>query len=666
MTMCSTIMRNGARCTSPVADDSSTMCTHHQRMARVMALAPKKPVQSSAPPAAPTVSSSPPVPPTYIPPVVGALPLRSSALPIHVPTESFSDYLKVSFPGEVKLASLACTFEVSQREGVSGTLIVTNYRLRFEPSQKHDPRQFTSLNHSVLQEAIMPGLPTASVCKLNYPQTKSYDSNAALPTQIVVNFRNCRTWFLRGNVQELMLTLNRIVFVDSSMSLFAFARGNLSSPDQMAGHSIYDVRRDFQEMGVNFSAPDCAFRVTELNRSFTLCPTYPPLLVVPARLSDPQVTAVAEFRSKRRLPLCCWVHASNTASLWRCAQPKRGLFHAQNSDDEHMLLMIAQTNKINQKVWIVDCRPELNARANNLTGGGTESSSIRHATVTFMNIANIHAMRESLEALRQLFLYSSSDADLQWHSRVESTKWLYHIRLVLTAAIQTAQSIHERAQSVVVHCSDGWDRTGQVCALAQLLLDPKYRTIEGFIHLIEKEWIQVGHKFEDRVGTGKAENDEQAPIFLQFLDCVWQLHRQFPTYFEFSSVALVCIAFHVMSGRFGTFLGNCARDRVSMNIAQRTPSLWSFIIENRRQFENPFFRPYNRDVHHGESGALVPPLSLVLRRVILWDDMYCALPACGNVTPPRFASADFSGVAKTATEDLETAMSAATARILSI
>ena len=34
--------------------------------------------------------------------------------------------------------------------------------------------------------------------------------------------------------------------------------------------------------------------------------------------------------------------------------------------------------------------------------------------------------------------------------------------------------------SVLVHCSDGWDRTAQTTSLASLMLDPYYRTIEGF------------------------------------------------------------------------------------------------------------------------------------------------------------------------------------------
>ena len=44
--------------------------------------------------------------------------------------------------------------------------------------------------------------------------------------------------------------------------------------------------------------------------------------------------------------------------------------------------------------------------------------------------------------------------------------------------------------SVLVHCSDGWDRTAQLCSLAQLMLDPYYRTVRGFEVLIEKDWLR--------------------------------------------------------------------------------------------------------------------------------------------------------------------------------
>lgn len=43
------------------------------------------------------------------------------------------------------------------------------------------------------------------------------------------------------------------------------------------------------------------------------------------------------------------------------------------------------------------------------------------------------------------------------------------------------QAVTVEGASVLVHCSDGWDRTAQVCSLGALLMDPYYRTIKGFM-----------------------------------------------------------------------------------------------------------------------------------------------------------------------------------------
>ena len=51
---------------------------------------------------------------------------------------------------------------------------------------------------------------------------------------------------------------------------------------------------------------------------------------------------------------------------------------------------------------------------------------------------------------------------------------------------------------MLVHCSDGWDRTAQTCSVASLLIDPYYCTLHGFQVLICKEWLSFGHKFTER------------------------------------------------------------------------------------------------------------------------------------------------------------------------
>ena len=87
-------------------------------------------------------------------------------------------------------------------------------------------------------------------------------------------------------------------------------------------------------------------------------------------------------------------------------------------------------------------------------------------------------------------------------------------------------------------CSVRVLRTAQVCALAQLCLDPYYRTFSGFMVLLQKEWIGFGHCFRERLGhdircgCGNWLGNGTGPIFLQFMDLVFQLIVQFPYAFQ--------------------------------------------------------------------------------------------------------------------------------------
>ena len=97
--------------------------------------------------------------------------------------------------------------------------------------------------------------------------------------------------------------------------------------------------------------------------------------------------------------------------------------------------------------------------------------------------------------------------------------------------------------------------------------------------LVEKEWLDFGHKMADRCGQGLGSSDmnERSPIFLQWLDCVHQLLLQFPCHFEFNLTFLVKLAEHTYSNLFGTFLTNNLCERRKLRVRERTRSVWGFL-----------------------------------------------------------------------------------------
>ena len=96
-----------------------------------------------------------------------------------------------------------------------------------------------------------------------------------------------------------------------------------------------------------------------------------------------------------------------------------------------------------------------------------------------------------------------------------------------------------------------------------LMMDKYYRTLRGFQVLIEKEWLSFGHRFGIRMGHGtdKHSDQDRSPIFLQFIDCVWQIMQQNSKVFEFNENLLLAIVNNMYTCQFGTFLYNNEYER---------------------------------------------------------------------------------------------------------
>ena len=396
------------------------------------------------------------------------------------------------------------------------------------------------------------------------------------------------------------------------------------------GWTVYNPRKEFQRMNI----PDDNWRITEANNSYELCDTYPALLAVPVAMNDTKLGLAALFRSRGRLPVLSWRHPQNFCSITRSSQPLVGMQKRQSAEDEALLLAINQAAKgpteqfqspqqprknfrgaIMSPFVVFDARPKLNATANQAAGKGYEMSfAYKNCHCLFMNIDNIHVMRKSLDALEEHCRTPVSE-DPHWYSQIEGSGWLVHVNRVLVAAVRIVHSICKEQLSLLVHCSDGWDRTAQLTSLSMLMMDPYYRTYYGFQVLIEKEWLSFGHKFGDRLGWSEAgwSSQERSPVFMQFLDCVHQLLHQNPTIFEFNEELLVFIMHQTQSAWFGNFLLNSEKDRKTLRLADRTVSLWSYVQMNFSRFGNPHYAP-------SSSAVWIPVTSI--RKTVLWDKWF--------------------------------------------
>lgn len=399
-----------------------------------------------------------------------------------------------------------------------------------------------------------------------------------------------------------------------------------------------DFRREVDRLQFDLKG---AWRISSINTDFKLCPSYPKMILVPACIPDETLQNVASFRSSRRIPAVTWRHSSG-AVIARSSQPEVGWLGWRNSKDEQLLKALADAcsfdnGKVRQqsesdfesssletsetenvcmdkpkKILIVDARSYASAVTNRARGGGVECAEYyTSAEIQFMNLGNIHAIRKSFHSMR--FLCASPPDIPNWYSLLERTMWLQHMSGLLAASVIVTHAIERNNRPVLIHCSDGWDRTPQIAATAQLCLDPYYRTIDGFRMLVEKEWLSFGHKFGDRCGhgVGSEETNERCPVFLQWIDCVHQIHRQFPCSFEFSMSYLIKLAQHVHSCLFGTFLCNTMKERLENSIPDRTFSVWPFV--STAIYKNPLYQP-NRDK------VLWPAYNV--RDLSFWQDVY--------------------------------------------
>eukprot|EP00092_Neocalanus_flemingeri_P006263 GFUD01006737.1.p1 GENE.GFUD01006737.1~~GFUD01006737.1.p1 ORF type:complete len:639 (-),score=187.44 GFUD01006737.1:255-2171(-) len=483
---------------------------------------------------------------------------------------------------------------------IRGTLTITNYRLYFRPHQRENP--------------VILDIPlgfVSRVDKVGGARTPGDNYGLEIFCKDIRNLRFALSKVDGHPRKDIFESLTANAFpLSHSGELFAYT---YREKYPVNGWSVYDQTEELRRLGL----PNESWAISRANEKYQLCDTYPAVVGVPAMISSEELVEVAKFRSKGRIPVLSWLHPDSLASITRCSQPLVGVAGRRCREDERLVQNIMDANAQSHRIYIYDARPKVNAVANMAKGGGYESEdSYQNAEFVFLDIHNIHVMRESLRKVKDMCFPVIDDQ--RWLSNLEATHWLDHVKQILAGAVKIADKVENHKTSVVVHCSDGWDRTAQLTSLAMLLLDSHYRTLRGFQVLVEKEWLSFGHKFNHRVGQGddKHNDPDRSPVFLQFIDCVWQVSQQFPNAFEFNDYFLSTVLDHLYSCLFGTFLFNSDKERRDNKLSTRTQSLWSFINSKRAIFLNPMYcAPLDNKV------ALFPVASI--RYMKFWKSYYC-------------------------------------------
>lgn len=480
---------------------------------------------------------------------------------------------------------------LNPRNSTAGTLYITTTHLIFVSPEEKEELWILHMHIALVEKLPLTtsGSPVRIQC-----------SNFRVVTFMINRDRDA---------QDIFTSLSSLSKPNTVEELYCFQYRSKGDLPQATGWTFFDLSAEFQRQGV----PNKYWAACSLNSDYRLCPTYAKYLVVPASASSDLVIGSAKFRSKGRLPVLSYYCSHTGAAILRCSQPLSGI-KGRSPEDEKYLSCIVEANPASKFVYIVDTRPKINALYNRAAGKGYEAEAFYPNTkFVFKGIENIHIMRDSLTKLVET-CETKSDTMENFLQGIEQSGWLKHSKAVLEASVFIAEAVL-KGISVIVHCSDGWDRTSQTCALAQLLIEPYYRTIQGFQALIEKDWLIFGHKFTDRCGFTAGDPKEVSPVFTQFIDSTWQVLRQFPQAFQFNSKYLLVIHDHVYSCQFGTFIGNCEKEREGFRLAERTYSLWGHLTNTADEFVNPLYD------HSSKHDILTP--SLLPQNIIFWRGFYC-------------------------------------------
>jgi len=310
-------------------------------------------------------------------------------------------------------------------------------------------------------------------------------------------------------------------------------------------------------------------RVSRANETWQVATSLPRQFAVPAHVTDDKLAGVAGLGLGTRPPVWVWgtkaggslflQPQSNVLVSDEVRQQYRDFYHRDRTGERD----------------IVDLDDQF-----------PQSHTLEDA---FVGMLELHCLETEKEA---------DEKDSKYLTSLEATGWMNTVG----TAIRLARDVAERVQQgklVVLIEGEGRSSSPMVASLAMILLSEEFRTRRGWQRLVQANWVSLGFPFSRHhtLANPTSKPSSLNPMFLLFLDCVHQVHHQFPSMMEFLPSFLIHVWDSALTPVFHTFLFDSDHDRALALQAPDSPparySAWAwetqFTPEQIGSWDNPLY-----------------------------------------------------------------------------
>ncbi|XP_043929375.1 myotubularin-related protein 12 [Protopterus annectens] len=481
--------------------------------------------------------------------------------------------------------------DISQ-QGVFGKLLCTDFKITFLSEETTPADAESPFKNKLLEENDIP-LPCVDCIYGVFDEKKKTPLFGPLknkcPKKLIICCKDLRVFHFGlkyTKEEEAKMIVNGIVHHCLSskqlklLFLFSYAEATSNSRGvcEKSETVMFNTMKDWR-MELDRTKGNLTYRVSSANECYKISERLPQYFVVPGSVSDTNI----EQQKGKGIPIWCWSHHNGCALLkMSCMkEPEENPLQSPKISPESQIFTICNQDTSQQERF--------------------EDLAI--------SLPSLQDIQVAYSKFKQLCLIDNTtdfwDSDVKWFSSLENSSWLEIIRQCLKKALEVAESLERKFENVILVEDDCSDLCCVISSLVQIMMDDYYRTKIGFQSLIQKEWIAGCHSFLDRCNHLRRPDKEEVPVFLLFLECVWQTLQQYSPAFEFTETYLTVLSDSLYIPVFSTFFFNSQHQRDS-NLAVRHlksqckgtkplhyPTIWEwslqFDLRCQEVFNNPLY-----------------------------------------------------------------------------